>query len=151
MTASPLSFAKPAPSLVALLTQQRDLYRQLKLLSDEQATLITDGHTDRLLTLLAQRQRLVDTLTSLNRDLVVARQGLGASDQGARDRVRLLMDEVDVLLQQIIEQDDRDRQSLQSAQQQVANQLKGVRQGGAALSAYRPSIQPGPRFTDRQG
>lgn len=153
MTATALGPAAARPSpLVALLTRQRDLYRELKTLSDQQATLIEESQTDRLLSLLAQRQRLVDALTELNRELVPVRQALPQVSPPQREQVRLLMDEVDTLLQQIIEQDDRDRQNLQAAQRGVAAQIRQVRQGGAAAHAYRPAPQSASaRFTDRQG
>lgn len=144
------------PSLLKLLIQQRDLYRRLKGLSDQQASLITAGETDQLLAVLAQRQQLVDQLTATNRDLAAHRRA-GPDLQAAlpsheRQEIRSLMDEVDTLLHGIIEQDDRDRQQLHSAQQAVGSQLKQVASGGAAMSAYRAAPKTAAaRFTDRRG
>lgn len=144
------------PSLLKLLIHQRDLYRQLKMLSDQQAALIAAGDTDQLLAILGQRQRMVDALTTTNRDLAAYRKASPDLQAGLlpgqREEVRTLMDEVDALLHGIIEQDDRDRQQLQSAQQAVGAQIKQVARGGAAVNAYRSN--PGgfaSRFTDRRG
>ncbi len=56
--------------LVDRLTQQRDLYQQLKTLSDQQGQLIADGQAEQLLAVLSQRQGLVDQLTQLNEKIV---------------------------------------------------------------------------------
>lgn len=151
----PLSPSNPA-GLIRLLTQQRDLYVQLKSLSDQQAALIAGGETERLLGLLAQRQRMVDALTRLNRDLAGYRKQMPDLQADLpladRERVRALMDEVDELLHAIIEQDDRDRRQLQAAQKQVGAQLSHAARGGAAMQAYRAAPRSvDPRFTDRQG
>lgn len=153
-------FAPPSDdpaALIDLVTQQRDLYRQLKELSDQQATLIESGQTDNLLTLLSQRQRLVDSLTRINRDMVSRRQAMpdlqASLSPEQRVAMRSLMDEVDVLLRGIIEQDDRDRAQLQSAHQKVGAQLKQTHRSAAALSVYRGAVPAAgaPRFTDRKG
>jgi hypothetical protein len=150
----PLSYSNPA-GLLDLLARQRDLYTQLKALSDQQASLIADGETEQLLTLLAHRQRLVDGLTKLNRDLTAYRQAIPDLQTGLRpaerQRVRELMDEVDGLLHAIIEQDDRDRQQLHAAQQRVGQQLRQTSRSGTALNAYRSGPQrPDSRFTQHQ-
>lgn len=142
--------------LVQLLTQQRDLYQQLKALSDQQATLIHEGQTDHLLSLLAQRQRLVDALTRLNQDLTEKRRAIPdlqeALEPLQRERIHKIMDEVDGLLHAIIEQDDRDRRELEAARGHVGAQLNQVHRGGAAAHAYRGEpAATSARFTDRQG
>lgn len=145
-----------SPSLLKLLIRQRDLYRQLKQLSDQQASLIEAGETDQLLAVLAQRQRMVDALMATNQELAAHRKTTPNLQNDLmpqqREQARALMDEVDGLLHGIIEQDDRDRQQLQTAQQAVGTQLKQVARGGAAMSAYR-SAPPSSaaRFTDRRG
>lgn len=157
MTVDTLPLSPPTPAgLVRLLTQQRDLYLQLKTLSDQQASLIVGGETEQLLSVLAHRQRLVDALTRLNRDLAGYRQQMPDLQNDLppadRDRVRALMDEVDGLLHAIIEQDDRDRQQLQAAQQKVGVQIHQAARGGAAMQAYRSApVRTDPRFTDRHG
>lgn len=142
-------------TLVKLLGQQRDLYLQLKTLSDQQASLIVEGQTEQLLSLLGHRQRLVDALTRLNKELNALRSGAGDLQshlsEEERVQVRALMSEVDGLLHAIIAQDDRDRRDLQSAQQKVGSQLRHVARGGMANNAYRGApVAPAARFTDRQ-
>ena len=142
--------------LIDLLTQQRDVYVQLKGLSDQQAPLIAGGAGEQLLAVLSQRQRLVDALGCLNEELTGCGQRLGeliaTLPEAQRDRLRSLMEQVDSLLKAINEQDDRDHHELQAFQQKIASEMNQVSRVGAALNAYRTAPPPAPaRFTDRQG
>ncbi|MFA9478639.1 flagellar export chaperone FlgN [Phycisphaerales bacterium AB-hyl4] len=153
---SPIADMSIAP-LVEKLTQQRDHYAQLKQLADRQAALIAEGETEQLLGVLAQRQQLVDELGRLSEEIAPYRERwaqLSASlGDGDRQRVNALIESVEGLIEQIIEQDDRDRQQLQTAREQVGNQVKQVHHAGRAVNAYRaaPVAGPGARFTDRRG
>ncbi|MFQ5501913.1 MAG: hypothetical protein ACE5EQ_06380, partial [Phycisphaerae bacterium] len=60
--------------LVSLLQHQQTLYRQLRLLADRQKALVVRDDTESLLTLLAERQRLVDGLVGLNAQLAPFRE-----------------------------------------------------------------------------
>ncbi|MFP4144968.1 MAG: flagellar export chaperone FlgN [Phycisphaeraceae bacterium] len=145
-----------AAGLIDKLSRQRDLYLQLKQLSDQQAGLIEEGQTEQLLSVLSQRQSLVDQLGGLTRQLAPLREawpklaGTLADDQ--RDRINGLLGEVELLLESIVQQDDRDRAKLSAAKQQVSSQLSQVSSAGQAVSAYQAAPkQQAPRFTDRQG
>lgn len=144
--------------LIDRLTAQRELYQQLKTLSDQQNTLIETGETEQLLSVLSQRQVLVDQLGQLNSEIAPIRQRWPVLSESLssrqRDHVNDLLEQVESLLQSIIEQDDRDRQNLQAAKQQVVSEVKQVNHAGRAVNAYRAAPQASPsaaRFTDRQG
>jgi hypothetical protein len=143
-------------NVVKLLTQQCDLYRRLNDLSSQQSSLIADGAAEQLLSVLAQRQGLVDSLTQINDKLAVCRQRWAdiskSLNQPQRDHLNGLLEQVQSLLQSIIAQDDKDRQQLQLAQQQVGTELKQVARAGAAVTAYRAAPPAAvARFTDRRG
>ncbi len=75
-------------------------------------------------------------------------------DESQRRQVNALLEEVERLLESIIQQDDRHRQQLQAAKQQVGQQLGQMSNAGRAANAYRQPAAPAApaaRFTDRQG
>ena len=143
-----------AAALIEKLTQQRDLYVELMALGAEQAELIASGETERLLQVLARRQQHVARLGELNVELAAARQGVGELGPGQRDQVNGLLAEVERLLEQIIAQDDRDRQQLASARDDVATQMRQATHAGKAVNAYAAGAaagSAGARFTDGRG
>ena len=149
------------PSVAALLdrlTQQRDLYEQLKLLSAQQTKLIAEARTEQLLGVLSERQRLVDRIGTLSQEIAPYRQHWPQLskqiDEQDRQRVNGLIEQVETLLQSIVEQDDQDRARLLEARQKVAGEMEQVRQGSRALNAYKsaPSATGmAARFTDQRG
>ncbi len=144
-------------TLVELLTQQRDHYRQLKTLSDEQQQLVAAGQPEQLLAVLGQRQRHVEALTTLNEQLAPLRPRMSevaeASPASVRDQLRGLVDEVQDLLEAIIHQDEQDKQRLTQGRDAIKTQLAKVARTPAALSAYKTAspAKGTPRFTDRRG
>lgn len=145
-----------AQTLIELLSRQKHLYQQLHSLSAQQAGLIEQSQTERLLSVLSQRQMLVDELSELARKISPYRSQIPAIAEAApavqRTVLRTLVAEVQELLQGIIEQDDKDRARLAAAKAGVQRDAGRVVRGGVALNAYRSA--PGgvsPRFTDHQG
>ena len=150
------SLTSEPDALMALLRRQRALYEELKDLSDQQTRLIEAGQTQELLGVLAQRQQLVEQLASAHAELAPKRQRLTElADElppPQREQLRSLVDEVQGLLQSIIEQDDRDRQQLQSAKRGVGGKLQQTVRSGSALNAYKAGPgRAGARFTDHRG
>jgi len=141
--------------MLTLLHQQRDGYQQLIELSSQQSQLISDGHPEQLLSLLAKRQSLIQEMADLGReigeyqshwpDVAVA---LGP-DQA--DQARALLRDVEQLLARILEQDEQDRARLAASHQQAGRELKQAAAAPRALGAYRVASAQSPRFTDRQG
>jgi hypothetical protein len=157
--------AENLDALVQRLERQRDLYRQLDALSREQAGIIAEGWnldadpspSEQLLRLLSDRQKLIDELDGLHRQLAPYRDNWqsiwSTMAQADRHRIGPLVSEVEQLLARIIEQDDRDRKQLQQNQQQVTGQMRRVNNAGRAINAYRtaPTPQQNNRFTNQQG
>ena len=80
------SIPSEANEVFALLEQQRDLYRELKSQSEQQDALIASGATDQLLSLLAQRQRLIDGLGQVSSSLAPYRSRIAViADQASGD------------------------------------------------------------------
>jgi hypothetical protein len=166
--ASPTAAGKPAvgsphPSpldpkrAVALLQQQCLLYQQLRDLSARQGQHIKEGQTEPLLTVLAQRQRVLAELTAIADEMAPYRahwpQVRAALSADQQQQVNAMVQEVEQQLAHIIQQDERDRTQLQNARNQVGSELTKLNKVSAAAAAYRPAPQPGSqnRFTSQQG
>lgn len=149
--------SQQAEALLALLTEQHDLYRQLHALSGQQAQCIRDGSTEQLLALLSQRQTVIDSITRSNTQVAPYREQWPSLrdtvDPSLRDRVHSTLDEIEQLLNQVVEQDERDRAELKGAQAQIGSQMGNVNRAGQAIQAYGPpkTSTKAPTFTDRRG
>ena len=143
-------------SLVTLLERQIEVVGQFADLTVQQSSLVEQGQTEELLTLLSRRQQLISVLDGLSMDLEPFRsrwrqmwQGLGDEDQ---QRISQLVNRSEVLLGQIVDADDRDRGRLRSTQRQIADELSRVNKTGVVRRAYAGSEPAAPnRFTDKKG
>lgn len=149
--------SRQVSAMLTLLSGQRDLYRQLKTLSQQQAACIREGSTEQLLSLLSQRQAVIDDLSRSNAELAPYRdrwtQLAEAADPTQKQSLRELLNEIDRVLREVVEQDERDRTELKGVQQQIGTQLMRVGKAGQAIRAYGPAstnTKP-PVFTDRRG
>ena len=148
--------ANETQEVFALLQQQRDLYRELKSHSEQQDTLIANGETDQLLSLLAQRQRLIDGLGQVSSSLAPYRSRIAAIAEQASDgiglQMREMVEEVRVLLESIIACDEKGRANLEAARDQVGSQIRQAAGAVAAAGAYgKPASTTGPKFTQQRG
>ena len=168
-SSSPAPGAQPtddAQRLIDLVGQQRDLYRNLHQLSDQQQEVIAEGRTEALLELLSERQVIVDQLTAINRDIAPLRSRMSeiaqAAPESQRKQLRTLVDDVQAMLQSIIDRDEQDRKTLEASKAKVGQELARTRTAPAALHAYKTQRSAGPgiplsapagtaRFTDARG
>lgn len=142
--------------LVALLQEHRGLYEQLDELSRRQSALIEAEETDPLLTVLAERQAIIDRLDHANRKLAPARQTwdrvgpeFSADD---REHVRLLIDEVTRIAVGVAARDEQDRRRMESRRDEMADEMMSLNKSRRAFTAYGAPAGPvGARFQDRQG
>lgn len=154
---SPLASRDEAGEVLGLLQKQRDLYRELKSHSDQQDELIATGATDRLLSLLAQRQKLIDGLGQVSASLAPYRSRIASiADQASGDmgnQMRSMVEEVRGLLESIIDQDEQDKAQLSAARDKVGGQIRQAAGVVAAAGAYgaQSAAQPAPRFTQSKG
>ena len=131
-----------ASELIALLTEQCGLYEQLAALSESQRQLITGDKAEKLLTLLGDRQRLLDRVQELAVKMrpyqsTWARLRQHASREETEEVDRLL-GKVNAMLAAIISTDKADAQLLavrRSATGQEMSTLKTGRTAGAAYAA----------------
>ncbi len=144
-------------TMLSLLNGQRDLYHQLKALSQQQTRCIREGSTEQLLSVLSERQAVIEALSRSNAELAPYRDKWGeltaAAEPQQRQQVRETLDEIERVLKEVVEQDERDRVELKGAQQQIGAQLTQVNKAGRAINAYgppksRPHVSS---FTDKQG
>lgn len=146
-----------AKHVLSLLEQQRALYGELKSHSDQQDELIATGATDKLLTLLGQRQRLIDGLSEVSNEIAPYRSRIAAiADQAAGDlggRMRGLVEEIRVLLEAIIETDEKGKADLAAARDQVGGQIRQSAGAIAASGAYGngAAAPSAPKFTQQKG
>lgn len=134
--------AVDATLVVGLLSEQRDLCAQLCELAERQRPLITGDEPERLLTVLGERQRLLDRLEVLKQRLepyqqnwLEIRKNLAPADG---EKVNQLVDEVNDRLSKILETDKADAELLavrKSSTSRSMESLKKNKQVGAAYAA----------------
>lgn len=148
--------ARWAARLSRLLDEQRSLYESLDSLSRRQARHIEDGDADTLLSLLTERQRLIERLAKATEEFAPFRRSwpdlMRALPEDARagfeERVRLLAELIGV----IAERDEQDRRALEDRRGMIAAELGVVTRGRGAVAAYgRPGGESPPRYQDREG
>jgi hypothetical protein len=127
-------------SLIALLSQQRDRYLELRALSELQRVLIAEGRSEPLLGLLRDRQQVVSALSRLNEELGPYRRDWentihGLSETHRRQATSLLQETND-LLRVILRTDQEDSALLAARKQAAARELSQVGGGQTANSAY---------------
>lgn len=132
-----------ASGIAGLLTEQRDLYLQLSRLTEKQRGLITGDEPERLLSLLAERQRLVDKLQAISRHLrpyqANWRQYREEMPDNEGRRVDGLVGEINALLGEIMRQDDTDTALLMVRKSETHRAIGTVQTGRQADRAYMAS------------
>jgi hypothetical protein len=141
--------------LEGLLRRQHELFAALDALSSQQASLIEEQRTDRLLEVLAERQVIIDSISRLNADIDPWRAQwsdfLNRLPEADRQRIRQLVDGVAILAEGIAARDDRDRSLMEMRKGALAAELGHISRGRGAIAAYGsgPAESP-PRFQDRE-
>lgn len=129
-----------------LLARQRDLYRTLRALAERQRVLITSSRSEELLTVLTERQKVVDQLTSLDPQVKALREQWQTvywmMTGSQRKTADTLVREVQLLLSEILAGDEQDarllsaritdnrRESLAMAESKRAHMAYGVATAG---------------------
>lgn len=149
--------------LISLLERQQALVDRLLDLATGQAALISrapggsGGGADELLSLLGQRQRLVDDFVATQDDLSQLTtdldQRLATAPASARGRIRQLLGAVGDALADIVARDSADQQALRTTRDAARDELSRVGVARVAHSAYRPAaLSAGnARFADQHG
>lgn len=141
MTTTSVCCERPdATELVALLSEQRDLYVRLGQLALGQRELITGDSPERLLGVLGERQRLIDRLEALNSRIrpyqANWRSVRAAMAPADGRRVDGLLAEVNTLLRGIIEKDAADAELLAARKSETARDMQAMKAARTAGAAY---------------
>lgn len=126
--------------LVTLLGQQRDLYLELRSLSQRQRTLIAGPRPELLLDVLTQRQRIIARLAEINEQLSPVRREwevvYGGLPEELRRKTGALLAEINEALQTILSIDKEDSALLAARKQSTAQELGRQDRRSAANAAY---------------
>jgi hypothetical protein len=131
---------RAAEVLLGLLDRQRQLYRRLLELANQQADLVTVGNPDGLLAVLAQRQTLLEEIKKTNDSLAPFRQRWDdvtrLLDDQQRAEASAAISEINERLQQIMQRDQTDSETLQLRCRKIGQELQTARTGRSAVRAY---------------
>lgn len=142
--------------LMQLLERQREAYHRLRTLADRQSAVIAHDDPQALLTILADRQKLVDDLGRCHLALARFRRNWPAVmerlDEGLRTRVRGLLEENDRTLASVLDSDKEDAQRLAAKQEGARPLLSAAADKDRASREYAAAsrIAPSAR-TDASG
>jgi predicted nuclease with TOPRIM domain len=134
-----------AGKITATLAAQHTLYAQLRDLAKQQSEFVATGQSEALMTVLAARQRLIERLAPLDKELQPYKgrwqEIIDGLEEPARGTVSKLLMDVQQLLAQILERDDADKQSLIRQKTEVGLKIQGAIAGRQLNKAYgmRPS------------
>lgn len=156
LSALPSSPVEAAQVIARRLSEQADLYAQLVVMGQRQLDLIRSNDTDSLLTLLGQRQRLLDQITALNRGLGPLQAILDAQPEAIspehRAGLRELSERIGNLVREIQSLDEAGRSALTAGRDGVRHELDLVARARRAAGAYAsaPRVVT-PQYQDRSG
>ncbi|MCK6455014.1 MAG: hypothetical protein L6Q92_00585 [Phycisphaerae bacterium] len=132
-----------AEHLMRLLERQRDAHRRLRELADRQRSLLDADDPTALLSVLADRQRVVEELRACSVGLSPFRQSwttvVAAMSADARARVRGLIEENERTLASVIRDDATDVERLTQSRRQLAGEMARCADGSRAARAYGPA------------
>jgi len=139
--------------LIQLLTQQQLLYRQLLQLAQKQRSLVDGSDPEMLLKVLAGRQRLIDRLTEVDRELQPLRadwqQVARSLPAEQRAQAQNLVESVKEILADILTRDEQDTKALAGCRNEVAGQIATASQGKRMNQAYaQAAAAPASRYFD---
>ncbi|MBL0870132.1 MAG: hypothetical protein IBJ18_06090 [Phycisphaerales bacterium] len=154
------------PALAARLLRvgQRaaDAAAQINTLSQRQSEALTAGDIELVLSILAERQPLVDELLSHHDELepMVAAvsgsvlSGVKGITEPMRQEILRVLSRLDELVTEVSLRDANDQSRLQAERTKLGEQLAGVANSRGAVQAYiaRPAnTAPTPLYQDREG
>lgn len=141
--------------LIQLLTQQRLLYRQLQDLARKQHLLVDGKDPEGLLRLLAGRQRLIDRLSAIDRQLEPIRQDwqqvAATLPAQQREEALALVAQVKEILGDIVHRDQEDSGALAHARDDVGHELRLASKGKRVNRAYQQYGNAPRRLFDSRG
>lgn len=135
------------PAVIGLLDEQRGLFRELDGLSEQQSRFVSTGETDRLLSVLAQKQRVVERVQGVNDALQPYMTDWATRVAALPERSRVLLrsrtDELGALAAQVQARDESDRAALEASSRVIADDLASMARARGAARAYGGHVAPG--------
>lgn len=142
-----------AEVVVGLLSQQLDLYRRLRALASRQHDLVAARESAQLLSVLAERQQIVDRLSRLDVEIRPLRsrwpEVRSALTPQQQRSVGEIVAEVGRTLSEIIDADSADCETLTQLRDDTRQEMAALDTGRRANSAYAPGRVETSRFLDR--
>lgn len=130
--------------VLQLLRDQDEVYDRLERCATRQRSFVSDADVVSLLSVLADREKLIRTLAQLGKllDPVRSEWKVFRSDLSIVDReeAERLLDRAETRLKKIIQGDEQDARVLAGRKQAAASELRSTHTTGRALSAYQ--VQP---------
>lgn len=132
--------------LARLVRQKRQLLERLVQMGRGQGELVEAGRTQELLKLLAEKQRFIDGLRSVEGSLAAFReqdpdQRLWPSPKHRAD-CQADSDACNRLLAELLETEERHEQLMATRRDAVNDQLRQAQHAHAAATAYKPHLRP---------
>lgn len=146
-----------AEKLSRMFDEQTEICRQIKALSEQQQKLVEERREDELLTLLSDKQRLLDRHEQLSTGCQPYREAWdGLREQAgasAHARVEASWEKLRSVLNDIVTLEDASRALLQEQKNRVSMDINKIQRGKIANKAYGGGSLPPPqaRFSDKKG
>ncbi len=157
--ANPPSPNECAQELARLLNAQADVCRGILEKSRMQQKLVEDQNEEELLSLLADKQRLMDKQQAFTAQAAPFRQRWEAglreqADQGSRSAVEDAWNSLRETLDEIVKLEDASRAMLEDQKGRVSHEIGKLQRGKMVNKAYGggPFVPPSmPRYSDKKG
>lgn len=142
-------------AIVERLDAHGVLFERLNALSLSQGALIDSDDTDRLLSVLGERQAAIEELDASGRELEIIRAKwealLPQMESSWRSDIAARLESITQLAGTIARRDEADRQRLSAARGRVAAELAELSIARRAAGAYAGAAGVAARYQDRQG
>lgn len=146
------------PRLKGMLEEQRTVCLRLDEMSRKQQELVRAGDTASVLTVLGERQGMVDELQRLSAEMEPFRSRrqelLSRVSDADRNGYERLVEEISGLVESVKTRDDQDRVEMEKQRNEVTSELTGMFRGRGAVAAYGGTSKvnvAGASIQDRQG
>ena len=141
--------------LEAVLADQQAITTAMAALIDRQRTLVESGDAEGLLTLLGNRQALVDRLIAsqdaLNGALAAAERQLPEADAARKRRIETALETIHARLADVMERDQQDQAQLERSRQDTRSEMGRIDVMHKAHAAYGSGPSKASRFADHKG
>lgn len=146
-----------ANQLAVQLEKQTEICIAIKRLSEQQQTLVADRKEDELLSLLGEKQNLMDRHQALFAKTQQLRdkweQLKGRASPESQAKAEDAWERLKTVLNEVVALEDASRGMLEEQQSKLSMDIGKVQRGKIANKAYGNSFRTpsAPRFSDRQG